>query len=160
MSRGGSSRGPGIRCPPPVYFLGAGVTAAALDWWIPMAIDGAGPGSVQAGIGWLLTAAGFGTAAWGIATLMRLRTTFFPDREASRLVVTGPYRYSRNPMYVGMTSVYSGVALITNSAWALLLLPFVLIFVATRVIGREERYLKRTFGEAYAEYCRRVRRWL
>jgi protein-S-isoprenylcysteine O-methyltransferase Ste14 len=98
--------------------------------------------------------------AWALVTLVRHRTTFHPDREASRLVVAGPYRFSRNPIYLGLTAVYAGAALLANTLWAILLLPLVLIIVATQVIGREERYLARTFGEDYSEYCRRVRRWL
>jgi protein-S-isoprenylcysteine O-methyltransferase Ste14 len=59
-----------------------------------------------------------------------------------------------------MTAVYVSVALLANAAWPLVMLPVVLVIAATMVIGREERYLSRTFGEEYSEYCRRVRRWL
>jgi protein-S-isoprenylcysteine O-methyltransferase Ste14 len=156
----GVRRGPGIRCPPPVYFLGAGVAAWGLGRWQPLAIDAAGRDALQSGAGWVLTAGGLGLVGWGLATLIRLRTTFLPDREATRLVVIGPYRFSRNPMYLGMASTYAGVALLANSGWAATLLPAVLLLVATQVIRREERYLAHTFGEEYSAYGRRVRRWL
>jgi len=160
MSNHSTSRGPGIRCPPPFYFLGAGLAAWALGWLRPLAFDAGGRSPGQEVVGWVLLAVGFWMFGWGLSTLVRQRTTFLPDRDANRLVITGPYQHSRNPMYVGMTSTYAGVGLLANSGWALLLLPFVLIFVSARVIGREERYLRRRFGDDYAEYSHRVRRWL
>ena len=101
MSRDDASRGPGIRCPPPFVFIGALLAAAGLDrWLLGLAIDSGGRGPVQAALGWLLVALGFAMSAWGLITLVRARTTFLPDRASNRLVSAGPYRYSRNPMYV------------------------------------------------------------
>jgi protein-S-isoprenylcysteine O-methyltransferase Ste14 len=160
MSRGNASRGPGIRCPPPFIFVGALLAAAGLDrWLLGLAIDSGGRGPVQSALGWLLMALGLAVAAWGLITLARARTTFFPDRDANRLVAAGPYRYTRNPMYAGMTLLYSGGALLTNTLWTVFLLPCVLIIVTKWVIGREEQYLARTFGEDYSDFCRRVPRW-
>ncbi|HUA77361.1 MAG TPA: isoprenylcysteine carboxylmethyltransferase family protein, partial [Acetobacteraceae bacterium] len=87
-------------------------------------------------------------------------TTVRPDRASSALVVRGPYRFTRNPMYLGMTLAYGGVALAAQSLWALLLLPAVLWLIRTRVIAREEAFLRERFGDAYVEYQSRVRRWL
>jgi protein-S-isoprenylcysteine O-methyltransferase Ste14 len=56
--------------------------------------------------------------------------------------------------------IYAGVAALRNSLWAILLLPLVLIVIEREVIGREERYLERTFGEEYLAYKARVRRWV
>jgi protein-S-isoprenylcysteine O-methyltransferase Ste14 len=161
MNTGKTSRGPGILCPPPLFFLGGLLAAAGLDrWLLALSLDPGGRGAWQSRLGWSLVALGFGVMAWGLVTLVRHRTTFHPDREASCLVAAGPFRYSRNPIYVGMTAVYTGAALLANTVWALVLLPFVLIIVRTRVVGREERYLARMFGDDYSQYCRRVRRWL
>jgi protein-S-isoprenylcysteine O-methyltransferase Ste14 len=159
MTDSAASRGPGIRCPPPLIFLAGLLAAWRLDRWLGLAIDGDGRGPLQSGLGWLLVVTGLGVLAWSLATLVRFRTTFHPDREASRLVVAGPYRYSRNPIYVGMTASYTGVALLANTVWPFVLLPVVLVLVTRLVIGREERYLARTFGEEYSQYCRRVGRW-
>ncbi len=153
------SKGPDIRCPPPLIFLGGLLASWGLDRGLAFDIDGAGRGPVQSGLGWALLAAGAAMLAWGLATLLRSRTTFHPDRPASRLVISGPYRYSRNPIYAGTTAIYTSVAVLANSAWPLLLLPAVLVLVTTMVIGREERYLSQAFGEEYARYCGRVRRW-
>ncbi|MFI5210728.1 MAG: methyltransferase family protein, partial [Gemmatimonadales bacterium] len=69
-------------------------------------------------------------------------------------------RFSRNPMYVGMTLLYLGIALWANSLWPLLLLPAVLVVMRRGVIAREEAYLERRFGDEYRSYRARVRRWL
>ncbi|HTS87277.1 MAG TPA: isoprenylcysteine carboxylmethyltransferase family protein [Gemmatimonadales bacterium] len=78
----------------------------------------------------------------------------------STLVLSGPYRFTRNPMYVGMTALYLGVSLWVNTLWPLLALPFVLLLMRYGVVAREEAYLERRFGQAYREYRGRVRRWL
>jgi len=83
-----------------------------------------------------------------------------PMSPARAIVVTGPYRFTRNPMYVGLTVAYVGIALLVNMAWPLLTLPAVLIALRLFVIAREERHLRQAFPEAYAAYCARVRRWL
>jgi protein-S-isoprenylcysteine O-methyltransferase Ste14 len=75
-------------------------------------------------------------------------------------VAEGPYRFTRNPIYLGFTLVYGGVTALANSPWGALLLPFVLVLMQRGVIQREERYLERVFGEEYLQYKTRVRRWI
>ncbi|OGR37632.1 MAG: hypothetical protein A2051_03095 [Desulfovibrionales bacterium GWA2_65_9] len=83
--------------------------------------------------------------------------TFEP---ATALVVEGAYRYSRNPMYVGMTGLFLGIGLAVGSSWLLLAcLPFCL-YILLYVVPREEAYMHRRWGEAYLDYCCQVRRWL
>jgi protein-S-isoprenylcysteine O-methyltransferase Ste14 len=79
---------------------------------------------------------------------------------AATLVQHGPYRFSRNPMYVGLTLSYIGLALTLNTWWPLVLLPLVLLLLFRLVVQKEERHLSEKFGEAYEAYCRRVRRWV
>ena len=79
---------------------------------------------------------------------------------ATALVDTGIYRFTRNPMYVGMALLYAGLALGFASGAALLLLPVVLVIIQTQVIAREERYMEAKFGANYLDYKRRVRRWV
>ncbi len=90
----------------------------------------------------------------------RKRTTIRPDRPATALATTGPYRLTRNPMYLSLALLYAGIAILWQSICALLLLPLVLFFIDRRVIVREELYLERQFGSAYRQYRARVRRWL
>jgi protein-S-isoprenylcysteine O-methyltransferase Ste14 len=82
------------------------------------------------------------------------------DKPVPRLTTEGPFRYSRNPSYLALTLLYAGIAVLRNSLWAILLLPVVVGVMQREVIGREERYLERTFGEEYVVYKTSVRRWL
>ena len=82
------------------------------------------------------------------------------DRPVPRLTTEGPFRYTRNPGYLCLAMFYAGIALLRNSLWAILPLPLVLYVMQREVIGREERYLERTFGEEYLAYKTRVRRWV
>lgn len=119
-----------------------------------------GGGVALARIGFGILIVGVGLAAWGMVTFRRARTAVIPHHAASQLVASGPYRFTRNPMYVGLTIVYIGGAVVLNSAWPLILLPVVLILLAHFVVVREEQYLSDAFGDEYAAYRSRVRRWL
>jgi protein-S-isoprenylcysteine O-methyltransferase Ste14 len=77
----------------------------------------------------------------------------------NQLVLKGPYAFSRNPMYVGWTLVYVGIALVVNTVWLLLLLPVVLL-VTQIVVVREERSLEGRFGSAYRSYKTSARRYV
>ncbi len=111
-------------------------------------------------LGGACLAIGLCLVAWGMVTFRRAGTAITPHHSANRLVVSGPYRFTRNPMYTGLTIVYIGVSALLGSEWPLLLLPLVLFIVFHFVIEREERYLADAFGSEYAEFRRRVRRWL
>lgn len=153
-----SDRGPGILFPPPLLF----VAGFAVGWllgrvWPLWAGSAVNPIIEMAGA--VIAGAGLAIAAWAMATFALARTAIMPDRAASTLVTHGPYRYSRNPMYVSMTLLYIGLALTTRIWWALLLLPAVLVVLSRVVIAREERYLSNAFGDSYAQYMQRVRRW-
>jgi protein-S-isoprenylcysteine O-methyltransferase Ste14 len=82
------------------------------------------------------------------------------DRPVPRLTTAGPFDYSRNPAYLSLAMIYAGIAALRNSLWAILPLTLVLYVIQREVIGREERYLERTFGEEYLAYKARVRRWV
>ena len=75
-------------------------------------------------------------------------------------MVDGPFRFSRNPLYLSLTGLYLGLAMLINTAWPPLLLPVLLAFLHWGVIRREERYLEVKFGSTYLNYKARVRRWL
>ena len=90
----------------------------------------------------------------------RAGTSVVPAEPATALVVTGPYRFTRNPIYIGFVLAYFGFAIVLTSMWVLLLLIPVLVILQRGVVAREEEYLERQFGEAYRKYKARVPRWL
>jgi protein-S-isoprenylcysteine O-methyltransferase Ste14 len=110
--------------------------------------------------GLLLLGSGILLSAWFVRTMLQAQTTFNPRRPATTLVTRGPFQFTRNPGYLGMTAIYSGVALLANALPALLLLPLVLLIMSRRVIQPEEQYLERRFGKSYRVYKTRVRRWV
>ena len=83
-----------------------------------------------------------------------------PHRAVSTLVDQGPYRFSRNPMYVGLAAAYTGLALVLNRLWPFAFLPLVLALIVVFVIRPEERHLEERFGDDYRAYKRRVRRFI
>jgi protein-S-isoprenylcysteine O-methyltransferase Ste14 len=149
----------GVFVPPPLLFVIPLVVAAMVHsrrrW--PIA-DG---NMVVATLGSLIIATGIAIGLASVYSFRKARTTVLPaGRPTTAIVESGPYRFTRNPMYVAMALAYFGLSLLLNSVWPLLLLPFVLVLVDLSVIRREEKYLVAKFGEPYREYCMRVRRWL
>jgi len=153
-------RGPGVRFPPPFIFAGGFLLAWLLQRRVAFDISGGGPSAVQTVIGTVLLIAGLAWMASGLVTFGAKRTAVIPHRPARLLVQSGPYRFTRNPMYVGRACAYVGLSIVLNWVWPLILLPVVLIVLTTAVIRREETYLRAAFGADYEAYCRRVRRWL
>lgn len=148
---------PGIIAPPPVLYL----AALALGGWLQYRESW--PISALAAIPWLglaLAGLGGGLAAWSFLTMRGAGTTPNPYKPSSALSVQGPYRLTRNPIYLAMTLMYLGIALMFNAACVLLMLGPLLALMHWGVILREERYLAQRFGTAYASYQARVRRWI
>ena len=154
------SAAPDVRYPPPLLF-GFGLLAGSLLYRAcPLPLIGPTARSTAAIVGWLFVALGTGLSVWGVATFRGAGTSVRPSRPASTMVTHGPFRLSRNPMYLGLTLVYLGVMLLINSVWTVLFLPLVIAILYLTVIRHEERHLAATFEIAYDEYRRRVRRWL
>ena len=95
-----------------------------------------------------------------IAAFRAAKTKPQPWKPTTALVAAGPYRITRNPMYVAFTLLYAGIALWMNTVWPFIVLPVVLVVMQFFVIHREERYLDRKFGDEYRAYRARVRRWI
>lgn len=157
-SEGGAGAGtPRVIAPPPLIYLAGLAGGFALDAVLP-------PISIPTGLAMpagaaLLLAGGLLAIAF-IRAFTRARTTINPYERSSALVTTGPYRFSRNPGYLGMALAYAGIVILAGAPWALIVLVGVLIVVDRGVIAREERCLEATFGESYRRYKRRTRRWL
>ncbi len=95
-----------------------------------------------------------------LRALRQAQTTFDVSKPTTAIVTEGPFRYSRNPMYVSLTLLYLGVTCWMNALWILLLIVPLLVVIQRGVIAREEAYLERKFGEAYLSYKSRVRCWI
>jgi protein-S-isoprenylcysteine O-methyltransferase Ste14 len=148
-----------LRVPPVVVVLAAGALMWALDWALPW------PGTELPGrvlLASLAALAGIAVAIAGIVEFRRARTTVNPmqPEKASSLVDGGIYRVTRNPMYLGMALVLLGWAIWLGSLVALLVLPLFTAYLTRFQIIPEERALAATFGDAFAAYRQRVRRWL
>ncbi|MBV9703950.1 MAG: isoprenylcysteine carboxylmethyltransferase family protein [Methylobacteriaceae bacterium] len=158
MTRDNRDDGPGVRIPPPLLYLAVLALGILLGLAYPVHFL---PTAVAWTIGALILAAGVALGPlWGIRTMLSANTTVRPDRPATTLVTDGPFRYSRNPLYLSLTLMYAGIGIIANSLWALILLPAVVLFMSLFVIRREEAHLQRAFGEEYERYRANVRRWL
>ena len=148
---------PGVIAPPPLILLGFVLLGLALDWLRPAAFL---PSAVQYAVGAALIALALALAAAAIVCFTRAGTNVPTRQPATALVVAGPYRFSRNPIYVGMILLVLGIGVMVDSVWLIgLALPFAFV-LRYGVIAREERYLAAKFGDAYRAYRERVRRWL
>jgi protein-S-isoprenylcysteine O-methyltransferase Ste14 len=112
------------------------------------------------GIGVVCMLVSFPLAIITFRALFRAHTPVDPMKPTTALVTEGPFRYSRNPIYLALTLLYLGVAFLVNALWILLLVVLVLVVIRYGVIAREEAYLARKFGDAYRQYTTQVRRWL
>jgi protein-S-isoprenylcysteine O-methyltransferase Ste14 len=150
----------GVWFPPPLQFLLPLLAAAAFHAQQPWTIADRYPIVLPiAGLLAIAIAVAVGQAS--VAIFLKASTTILPaGRPTTSIVEGGPYRFTRNPMYLAMGLAYAGLALLLNNLWALALLPFVLLVIDRFVIRREERYLSAAFGDAYQSYCSRVRRWI
>ena len=149
----------GVRFPPPFIYLGTLLLGLAADRFVALSYTGIHPW-LQVATGALLFAAGAVMMLAAAGLFRRLGTNIPPSRPTTLIATPGPYRWTRNPMYLGMALVYAGIAVGFDGAIALALLPLVLIVIQRQVIAREERYLEAKFGDDYRRYKAEVRRWL
>lgn len=143
---------------PPIAWALAFVVGVGLDWLYPVPFV---PASVStAWVGGALFALGFVLAMWAVVTIRRAGSRFETNRPTTMIVSSGPYGFTRNPIYVGFFLGLSGLAVGFNSLWLLATLVLFYVVIRYGVVAREERYLERKFGNVYLDYKSRVRRWL
>ena len=111
-------------------------------------------------LGWLAVGLGLALFVWTLWTFARHRTTVNPYGGASALCMGGPFRYSRNPIYLGDWFILAGVSLLLGTVWPLVFAPLIWITIRFGVIRHEEAHLEAKFGDAYRDYTTRVRRWI
>lgn len=153
----------GVSFPPPFLYVAAFVAGLLLQRGWPLPITGPRHGTARGAVliaGLALFLMFLGLLASAFFNFGRARTTVIPNRPASALVTSGPYRISRNPMYLALALLHAGLALLLNTWWPLFFLPIAVIAIDRLVIAREERYLASAFPQEYGAYRSRVRRWL
>jgi protein-S-isoprenylcysteine O-methyltransferase Ste14 len=146
----------GVIAPPPVIylaFLGLGFALEGL-------LAGAELPAWLRWVGAALILAGVALVISFELAFQRVETAANPYKPSTALATSGPYRFSRNPAYLGMAITYVGIAFAADAPWTLVMLLPALAVIQVGVIAREERYLERLFGEEYLSYKRTTRRWI
>ena len=148
---------PGIKVHPPLILIGIILAGYGFQQLWALEFSNWSGGSVTApallGVGGILL-----VACW--VQFYRAKTNILIHKPASRLIQSGLYRVSRNPIYVAGLVLQLGIAVLMNNLWVVLLVPVSKVIFDRHVIAREEAYLERAFGEVYADYKCSVRRWL
>jgi protein-S-isoprenylcysteine O-methyltransferase Ste14 len=148
---------PDIIALPPRLYLAAFLVVLLLRWIRPWPI--LSPHLVPwVGIGLLL--AGLAIGIPGRLALRSAGTSVKPTQPTTAIVMQGPYRFTRNPLYVGLTCFFVGLTLAFDTGWGFVVLVPLLVVMHFGVVRREESYLERKFGEEYRQYRGRVRRYL
>ncbi|HYC00305.1 MAG TPA: isoprenylcysteine carboxylmethyltransferase family protein [Candidatus Limnocylindrales bacterium] len=148
---------PGVVLPPPALYAGALILVLLLRWLWPLEVF---PDRFAWPLGMTVLLLGIAFNAWGAYSMIKAKTPINPYLPTNTIVATGAFGVSRNPLYVSLDTIFVGLSLILNSLWGVLMLVPLLVVMHYGVIVREERYLEARFGEAYRQYCSKVRRYL
>jgi protein-S-isoprenylcysteine O-methyltransferase Ste14 len=143
---------------PPIAWALAVLAGLALDWLVQLPFV-----PVMLPAGWLgatVFALALALAVWAIVTMTRAGSSVPTNLPTATIVETGPYRVTRNPIYLGMFLGLAGLAIAFDSLWLLAALAAFALVIRYGVVAREEAYLERRFGDVYRPYRARVRRWL
>jgi len=148
---------PGVIMLPPVLYIGTSLFGVGLHFFKPVQLSSYVWVRIAGGA--LALSSGL-MAQWAARTMKRAGTNILPTRPTLSIVTEGPFRFTRNPLYVTNALFYVGLTLVFNLVWPLVLLIPMLVTIDWGIVRREERYLEAKFGEAYLVYKARVRRWI
>ena len=150
---------PGIHLPPPFIYAIVFFIAMLVQNYIPISSSYLETKAVQIAARVFIFISPF-ISLTAIIQFIRTKTTVMPFKPASSLQTTGVYSFTRNPMYLGLLSLYIGLSLMFINWWDIIFIPVIIILINTLVIKNEEKYLERTFGQTYLDYKKKVGRWL
>ena len=142
---------------PPVWLAFAIISMLALDRWLPLAQL---TPWFSSGFSWLLLLPGLAITLVATGGFKRAKTGIVPFSKSTALVTDGIYRFTRNPMYLGMAMLLAGLALKLGSLGAWIPIPVFIAIVQRQFIRNEEIFLAAIYGDAYRAYQEKVRRWL
>ena len=143
---------------PPLAWGLAVIAGLALNWLVPLPFL---PADLPAGgLGAMVFFFALALVAWAIVTIARAGSNVPTNLPTTTIVETGPYRFTRNPIYLGMCLGLIGLAIAFDNLWLLMMLVSFALVIRYGVVAREEAYLERKFGDVYRGYRSRVRRWL
>ncbi len=149
----------GVRFPPPFYYLIGLMLGFGIQWLLPVQLVTTTYRPLLSIAGAAAILLGLSLGAWAVITFRHAGTSPNPHKPTTAFTTAGPYRFTRNPMYLGLTLVSFGISLLGNALWPLLAVPVVVLLVDRSVITREEHYLEKKFGADYLGYKQRTRRW-
>jgi protein-S-isoprenylcysteine O-methyltransferase Ste14 len=149
-----------MRIPVPWVFILVYLAGVAVQRVLPISIPSPSIAWVIRTTGFVFIGVGIVVAFSALGIFRKKKTTTVPHETPSTLVISGPYRFTRNPMYVGLTLEYLGVAGARLDIWPVIVLPLLLAYINFLVIPIEEQNLRAVFGDAYQQYGARVGRWL
>jgi protein-S-isoprenylcysteine O-methyltransferase Ste14 len=150
-----------VRIFPPAVPLLTVLLGVALQWLMPIELAAKPSLGLRLAFGGTVVAAAIlGLGLWAVSLVRRSGQSENPWKPTTEIIVRGPFRFTRNPMYLQMVLVCVGFSILLWNVWVLLLTPACVWALTHLVIKPEEAYLERKFGETYLDYKRRVRRWL
>ena len=147
-----------VTVPPPLFFLVPFGVGVAVQFTAPLPF--LPTGWLQLALGLPIVGLGLVALLWAVKTLTGAGTDLMFTKATTAVLRQGPYRFSRNPLYLGVSVVYIGAGIAVNSVWPLALFPVAVLLALFRAIRVEERYLETKFGQPYRDYKSAVRRWL
>ncbi len=145
-----------VLAPPPLILVLAFFAGVALDTVLPLRLLPPG----WEWIAWVLFILGAALTGWAAYSLWKAKTPISPYEKSTHLVTGGAYRYSRNPIYVGLGLIFLALAVYRDSLWLVLLCGIAFLLIHFGVVRVEERHLEEAFGKNYRKYRQRTRRWL
>jgi len=149
-----------VHIPVPWLYTIGYLFGIAIQFIVPVSIGSAALLAIVRVLGILLVTVGAVLMVWPQSIFRKHQTTTVPTETSTTLVNWGPYRFSRNPMYLGLFLFFVGLSVIFVLAWSILSLLVVVYYVNSKIIPIEEKQLRGSFGEAYEQYCKKVRRWI
>ena len=159
INKAGTSKGPGVFIPPPLFYILIFIAAVFIQKVIPIT-DKIFHLPATKVVGAILLILALFFLVRSLRQFFLTKNTLILIKPASSLQTTGIYGMTRNPMYLGLAILYLGVTCFIGNWWNIILFPLLFIILQEYVIKREEKYLELEFGQGFSIYKRRVRRWL